>query len=299
MELQTQSRELLGSVFEIKLPARHSPLFSSCFSEIARIERAYSRFLPDSELTRLNSNLGPWQDAGPEMLSLVQQAEQFHKLTGGHFDITLKSALEEMGYGPKIKKERKQNSGHFLSFLNLSSSRPQINMQKGQIRLSQPIEFGGLGKGYALDRLASLLEAAGVGHYYLNGGGDIYAKRAPGEEPWPVLLEHPDDPERAIGKVELDGQAIAGSAPNRRKWGAKGEMHHLLNAKTKKPAQGVKAIFVLAQTGIEADAYSTAIFTAGFEEGIEMSWKLPVKILMVSSEGKMYQTPGFGAELFD
>lgn len=64
-------------------------------------------------------------------------------------------------------------------------------------------------------------------------------------------------------------------------------------------AIGNKAIFIVAKTGIEADAYATAIFCAGFEEGIALSQKLPVQVLLVSSKNRMYQSPGFGAKLFD
>ncbi|MFH1094974.1 MAG: FAD:protein FMN transferase [Candidatus Micrarchaeota archaeon] len=78
-----------------------------------------------------------------------------------------------------------------------------------------------------------------------------------------------------------------------------GPHHHLINAKTGLPAQGTKAIFVLARTGIEADAYATALFTAGFEEGIRLSENLPAEILSISSEDKMYKSKGFDAELFE
>ncbi len=75
---------------------------------------------------------------------------------------------------------------------------------------------------------------------------------------------------------------LQASAPNRRKWG---KFHHLLNA---------KAIFVIAKTGIEADGYATA----GFKEGIELSKKLPVEMLLISSENKMYQSKGVEAKIF-
>ena len=132
-------------------------------------------------------------------------------------------------------------------------------------------------------------------HFYINAGGDMLAKRGGGEGPWKIILEHPDNPSLAIGTIELDGMSIAGSAPNRRKWGG---CHHLINAKTGMPSEGAKAIFVLAKTGAEADAYATAIFTAGFREGIALSQELPVEILFISSENKMYQSKGFRAELF-
>ncbi len=333
MELIARSQEVLGSLVEIKLPAPHAALFPACFRELERIERAFSRFLDDSELARINSHPGVWQRASDEFLSLVERAEEFHSGTDGHFDIALKSVLDELGYDknysfkPKIKASERASEYPRANVPSAAFPRPLIERAAGRILLYSQIEFGGLGKGYALDSVAVLLERSGVSHYYVNAGGDIYAKRGekkkqeqpramsdlapndpasinppasePGDDldfpPWIVLLEHPDDPSRAIGQIELDGRAIAASAPNRRKWGPH---HHLINAKTGLPAQGTKAIFVLARTGIEADAYATALFTAGFEEGIRLSKDLPVEILSISSEDKMYKSKGFKAELY-
>jgi thiamine biosynthesis lipoprotein len=301
----SRSQEVLGSLVQLKLPKGSEPLFSPSFSELERIERAYSRFRPDSELSKLNRHLGSWQPASDELFSLVARAEEFRSLTVGHFDIALKKALDDLGYDENYSFQPKQHRFslaplfHPLSaFLLPVSPRFQLDASNHKILLHKEIEFGGLGKGYALDRVAALLESNGVSRYCINAGGDLYAKRGSDGAPWKILLEHPDDAERAIGQIELDGRALAGSAPNRRKWGSNGQIHHLLNAKTGKPAQGMKAIFVLAKTGIEADAYSTALFTSGFEDGIELSKRLPVEMLSISSEDKMYQSPGFNAELF-
>lgn len=297
MEIAAEAKQVLGTAVEIKLPSRHSSFFPLCFSELTRIEKAYSRFLPDSGLSVLNSKLGKWQDAGEELLFLAEKAEEFRANTDGQFDISLKETLENMGYDPQYSFKPKIGKAGIVSALLRLLPAVKIDRAKGRVLLNRQIEFGGLGKGYALDCVAKILEGNGVRHYYINAGGDIYAKREEGAPPWEILLEHPDDPERAIGKIALDGKSVAGSAPNRRRWG-NGEFHHLINAKTGKPAQGVKCIFVIAGTGIEADAYATALFTAGFERGIELSRNLPVEILVVSEKNKMYQSKGFGAELF-
>ncbi len=297
-ELAFQSQEVLGSVVEIKLPVRHASFFSSCFDEMRRIERNYSRFLDNSELSRLNQHLGQWQEVSSEMARLLCMAEQFRKKTDGHFDITIKSALDKLGYDKHYSFAEKKNLLDFSAFFQSRSPPMEIDIARDRVLLRKEIDFGGFGKGFALDQAAHFLEKSGISHYYLNAGGDIYAKRGEGEEPWIILLEHPDDPGRAIGKLELDGRSIAGSAPNRRKWGKNGELHHLINAKTGRPAQGVKAIFTLAHTGVEADAYATALFTAGFENGIALSQRLPVECLTISSEDKMYSSPGFNAEFF-
>ncbi len=244
-------------------------------------------------MSQLNSSLGKWQEASPELVYLLQKAEEFHKRTEGHFDICQKELLEEIGYGPKNnagagKQAKHTRSSHEPRFL--------VDPKNNRILIHRQIEFGGFGKGFALDQVASILDSAGVSHYCINAGGDIFARQGKGEQPWQILLEHPDDPSMAVGTVKIDGVALAASAANRRKWGS--GMHHLINAKTGKPSEGVNGIFLIAKTGIEADAYATALFTAGFEKGIELSSRLPVQMLLVSSENKMYKTDGFKAELY-
>ncbi|MEM4634230.1 MAG: FAD:protein FMN transferase, partial [Candidatus Anstonellaceae archaeon] len=291
MKLAARSEQHLGTVVEIKLPASHTSLFSQCFLEFARIEKKFSRFLPSSELSRANSNLGVWQEASEELLFLVRSAEDFRIKTNGAFDITIKQRLEELGYGPKHKAS--QNIIQKMRSLLL----PPIKIDNGskRILLNKEIDLGGLGKGYAIDKVAYLLESKGVSHYYINAGGDIYAKSKKGEPNWSILLEHPDDPERAIGKISINSMAIAASAANRRKWG---RFHHLINPKTLLPAKNMKACFVLAKSAMEADAYATALFCAGFQEAIHLCNKLGLTALLISNDNKMYQTPGFSAEFF-
>ena len=307
-----RSEQLMGTLIEIKLPAASAHLFPECFSEIRRIENAFSRFLPDSELSRLDSRLGSWQGASEEFIFLLRKGEEFGRITGGQFDITLKELLEEMGYGPKStdsslssrsgspRSDQKQAGkhsplSHLASALRSFSPPFLIDGKNQKVLLNRQVEFGGFGKGYALDRVRALLESKGVFHYCINAGGDIFARQGEGFGPWEILLEHPDDPSMAIGTVKVSNSAIAGSAANRRRWNG---MHHLIDPKARRPSTGMKAAFVAAKTGMEADAYATALFTSGFERAVSLLSRLPVDVLLISEEGRIHESRGFGATLF-
>ena len=276
---------MLGSLIEIKLPSDSDKIFGECFSEISRFENEYSRFIEASILSKMNSNLGKWHSATKEMIFLLEKAEGYMQRTEGNFDITLKDALDRLGYDSIYSFSEKPfvNKEHIVEPVVIDKSKMRVMLHK-------EIDFGGFGKGYALDCVSDILDRSGIQNFYINAGGDIYAKGV-----WEVLLEHPDDPKKAIGKISLDSCAIAGSSSNRRKWDGH---HHLINARTMLPQNSVKAIFVIADNGIDADAYATGIFTAGFEEGIEISRNLQVKVFIISSNNKMYKSPGFQAEFF-
>lgn len=281
----SEKREQLGSVIEIKLPKKYKSLFSFCFDEVDRIEKLYSRFLDSSELSMVNSNLDKWVGVGDEFIDLVDAGLSFGKDTSGNFDMTLKENLDFLGYD-------KDYSFVLKDFDFKKSFFPvRIDKKRGRVFLKKEIDFGGHGKGYAIDRVAKILDEKGVESYYINAGGDIFAK---GDD-WVILLENPDDFEVAIGKVVLNGKSIACSSSNRRRW--KGA-HHLLNSRTGLPQNSVKAIFVLADSAMEADAYATALFTSGFDSAIRLSKKLSVEVLVISSENKFYQSPSFEVEFF-
>lgn len=295
-DIVSQTREQLGSVIEIKLQKQHFNFFNLCFEEIERIEKTYSRFIDSSLLMKMNKNLNKWQNAPEEYIKIIEYALEFNKKTQGYFDITLKSSLENIGYDKEYSFKPKEVKNNFYEKIKGKFLEPVlIDKEKKRVLLRKEIEFGGLGKGYALDCVSKILESKGVDCYYINGGGDIYAKQGSGE-PWTILLEHPDDFEKVIGKLDLDGKSLACSAPNRRRWG---KYHHLINSKTKKPENSVKSIFVLADTAVEADAYATALFTSGFENARKIYQELPVEVLIISNENKVFKSEGFRVEFFN
>lgn len=298
MKFYQERKKLLGSEIEIKLPKKSPALFSSCFDIFRDIEKRYSRFLEDSELSYLNKNRGRWASASDEFIYLLEISEELKKRTQGNFDICVKSTLDRIGYDKDYSFSVREKSSETLTRKIIDRlTRPfKINKKEKKVLLNKEIDFGGFGKGYAIDKAAGFLKSKGLNDFYINAGGDIFARSSPGNNPWTILLEHPDDTEKAIGKIELDDHALGCSAPNRRKW--KGQ-HHLINPKKKEPENSVKAIFVKARTALEADAYATALFCAGFEKGIQLSEKLPVEILIISSRGKMYKSSGFDVAFFE
>ncbi len=324
MNIVSRAKEVLGSHIDILIPESKDPqysdsILSECFSELDRIQATYSRFLDTSILSQMNSKLGEWHTVSDEFLDILLRAEELRKLTDGNFDITVKSTLDRLGYDKDYSFVEKKDDGNaggpedeqksvlerikdtLTDKINTKNSAPiLIDAKKKRVMLNKEIEIGGFGKGFAIDRIRSILEKNGILHYFINAGGDVYAKAdsGSGEKEWDVLLENPDDLSQAIGKIKLDSQALACSAPNRRKWGKDKQYHHLINAKTRLPENSVKAIFVLANSGIEADGYATALFTAGYAEAIRLSRRLPVKICIISARNEMFVSGGFAIEFF-
>lgn len=305
-----KTQDLLGTSITIKLPKEKEDFFSFCFDELKRIESKYSRFLDTSQLSIVNGNLNVWQKVDEEFFYLVKKGIEFKDKTNGYFSLNVKTALEDIGYDKNYSFVEKKKPIHkkILSILktnnllkdNSKTAQGEILLREetNEIYLKNAIDFGGLGKGFALDSLSELLKKNKIHHFFINAGGDILASQEKDKLPWKVLLEHPDDSTKAIGEILLNNYSIASSSNNRRNWG-KGK-HHIIDPKTLKPSESdIKSIFVLAKHGIEADAYATALFVAGMGSAIEILKKIDVDALIISTENKFYKTSGFNATLYD
>ena len=115
--------------------------------------------------------------------------------------------------------------------------------------------------------------------------------------PLRVALEHPDDPEAAIGVVEVVDGAIAGSAVNRRAWSpdAGRRLHHVLDSRTGRPVETVAATWVLADSAMLADALATALFFVGPEAPADA---YPFEFVRMRTDGVADWSAGLPGEVF-
>lgn len=117
------------------------------------------------------------------------------------------------------------------------------------------IDIGAAGKGYLIDIIAEILIQAEVRQFTIDAGGDI---RDYGESAICIGLEHPLDPEKVVGVVDIKNCSICASATNRRAWG--NGLHHILDARLGLPVSDVLATWVIAADAMTADGLATALF---------------------------------------
>lgn len=252
--------------------------------ECRRIESSFSRFVEGNELSRLNGSLGEWVDVSDELYDLLVFGHDLFERTEGAFDMTVGSLLEGWGYDDAYSFKEGE-----------SGSLGRIEFEGGRVRVSAPVDLGGLGKGYALDRMNDILNE--VDHVLLDAGGDLLVRGLDADgKRWRVALEHPTDLSKAIGVVEVSGSlALASSSPAKRRWGSR---HHLVDPKNEAPADNMLAVYTQAQEAMMADAYATALFALGFEAAQHRLSEFPVEAMIVSPQGAMARSAGFQGELF-
>ncbi len=160
-----------------------------------------------------------------------------------------------------------------------------------RLTLSEPalIDVGALGKGRLVDLVMAAVSAVTGGAVTVDAGGDL-AVRGPAQR---IGLEHPYDPRRAIGVIEVTDAALCASATNRRAWGE--GLHHVLDARTGVPVRTIAATWAVAPTAMQADAIATALF---FDGGPALAHAWGVEWVRMTTDGRVEWSPGSTAELF-
>jgi thiamine biosynthesis lipoprotein len=258
----------MGSLAEVTAYCERKPLWKragkALLAEARRIEAKYSRYRDDSVTTRINRAAG----GGPvaidaETAGLLAYADACHRTSGGLFDLT----SGELRRAWDFKQARLPDQSAVESLLPLVGWK-KVERSDTACRLSLPgmeLDFGGVGKEYAADRLAGIAASHGLQHALINLGGDI---RAVGPRidasPWRIGIPHPRRPGEVCAELALERGAIATSGDYERYIEADGRRYcHLLDPRTGWPVEGLASVSVLAPVCMVAGSLTTIAMLMG------------------------------------
>ncbi|WP_161880255.1 FAD:protein FMN transferase [Deinococcus alpinitundrae] len=241
---------VLGTALELQLladtQAQLDAAEDALLAELDRLEQVFSRFLPGSELNRLQAGRQPGVSLSPDLAALLSQAQHFMTLTGGAFHPAADTLARLWALGEPQPGE--------LNRVLEQMRRPLWTLQGDQVTLHTALglNFNAHAKGYITDRTAQVaFQSPGVREVVLNIGGDV---RHIGQRSVPVGIEAPGevaDNRAPLLYLNIHNQAVATSGHSHR--GA-----HLFDPRTGQPTAATRAVSVLAPTCAEADALSTA-----------------------------------------
>ena len=276
-------------------------LLDEALALCAPLEASLSRFLPESDVSRLNSAGGREVSLPRDALQVIKQAVSFSALTDGAFDITVGTASRLWNF---TDGSGKLPDGRGLSrAAALTDWRGiKINGDKVSLAPGQYIDLGGIGKGYAADSLRDFLRRRGARHALINIGGDIAALGArPDGQPWSIGLQRPFGSfERDIwATVGIAEKCVVTSGTDRRGFYSGGvRQHHIVDPKTGAPCRsGLLSVTVFCESAAKADALATAFFGMGEEKGLKAAVALGAEAVFLSELGEAACTPGAGRAL--
>lgn len=246
--------EAIGTVWSIETASALDPSTRARIDALLeRYDRTWSRFRPDSPVTRLAAEGGEadFGDEAPPLLDLLLDLE---RRTGGAMTPLVGGSLAHLGYDATYGL--RPRAGYLPA-----PSIGILHREGTRIRLREPatIDVGSAGKGQLIDLVATVLEQAGHADFAVDGGRDL---RIAGQGT-DVALEHPYDPSLAVGVLHVRDASLCASAVNLRSWDSndgRGRLHHVLDGRTGRPVDRIAATWVLAADAMTADALSTALF---------------------------------------
>lgn len=240
--------------------------------EMSRIESAYSPFLENSELSRLNRDAPRgWVRVSSELLDLLRKSRQISDLTGGAFDITYAS----VGRFYDFREGRRPDQAVIASHIEAINYRyVELDVAKGRVRYTHPavyVDLGGIAKGYAVDRCIDIIREAGVEQASVAAGGDSRIIGDRRGEPWTVGVRHPRDESAMVAVLPLLDTAVSTSGDYERFFEEDGvRYHHILDPTTGDSARKSWSVTILGPEAIFTDALSTSVFVLGPREGLKL-----------------------------
>ncbi len=257
---------------------------SAAMAALRGVERLMSLYRPDSELSLLNRD-GVLERPHPQLLAVLQAAQATAQLTGGAFDVTVQTLWEAA------------NDGAAPAAALARVGWRKLEVGADRVQLSEPgmaVTLNGIAQGYGTDIALSALRAHGIAHALLDTGEFGSLGRRDDGRRWTLAVRDPRDPHAAAHLLSADGRCLATSGDYETTFSKDYSRHHIVDPKTGASPQELASVSVLAPTGLQADALSTACMVLGMERSLQLAARLPgVDVLCIAKSGEARRSAGF------
>ena len=303
-ELLRRTRLAMGTTLTLTvsgLPeAQALDAMEAAFAEVDRLETILTTWREESDASRLNRGAGGEpQSFAPELLEVLERSVSWSERTGGAFDATV---------GPLVSLWRKAASaGVPPGDAEIEAARAlvgcreiEVDARRNRARLARAgasVDFGGIGKGYALDRAAAVLESRGARRALFDFGGQFLALDPPeGDRAWKIDVRDPARPDATAGAIGLVRSSISSTADYERGFDVAGKrVSHVFDPRTGRPVEGMLGATVVYASATGADALSTALYVMGAEGAMRYAEEHELAVRIVGAGGAPRETKDFAA----
>ena len=243
---------------------------------LADVERRMSTWDDASELSRFNrAAVGEPVAVSVPLFAVVATATRLAAQTGGALDPTVAPLVAVWGFGAHAQAEPPTPAA-------IRAARRQVGYQRLALHPRPPtltkhaaltLDLSAVAKGYAVDRLAEVLAAAGCSSYLVELGGELrVAGTGPGGRPWRIGVESPSGGTPLATLAIHEGAiATAGNYRQTRRVGDR-EVSHVIDPRSGQPTtHGLASVTVVAATALAADGYATALLVLGQKDGMALA----------------------------
>jgi thiamine biosynthesis lipoprotein len=257
---------------------------------LEHLEQRWSRFLPDSDVTRINLSSGRPVEVDTDTITLFVTMLDAWRLTHGGFDPTVLPAVMAIGYRASIDDPRRYTilpsddlrlDG--MGEIDIDPDRRAVIVPAGVV-----VDAGGIGKGLAADLTVARLLADGADGALVSIGGDLaMAGTPPDADGWLIAVEQPDPADGVLCTLAVSGGGVATSSTRSRRWTIGGQCrHHIIDPVAGSPSTtDLAAVTVIARSGWLAEAHATTALLSGSAHVIDYLDRHELTAIAVPGDG--------------
>ena len=285
----------MGTSYRVQADCPGSMPASLLADTLERIDARMSTYDADSELAVFNrAAVGEKVPVSAELVHVVEAAHRVSTATEGAFDATVAPLVSLWGFGADAAEEWPDEAAvakvrTLVDYRNLRyQSAPPLLQKLAPLQL----DLSAIAKGYAVDQLAAVLQAAGCRSYLVELGGEIrVAGIAPSGTKWRIGIESPSG-EQALTTLVLSEGALATTGDYRQHRQRDGKrISHIVDPRSGWPvSHRLASVTVVAQTALLADAYATALTVLGTEAGSTFAEEQGLAALFVTRADDGFET---------
>ncbi|HUI43701.1 MAG TPA: FAD:protein FMN transferase [Terriglobia bacterium] len=269
-----QSAEAMGSTYSIAVYGydrdRMSAAVEAAFDVARQLDDMLSNYKPGSEWSEVNREAARHPvHVSAELFHLLEACQNYSRLSDGAFDISVGPLMKAWGFY--------KGTGRLPHRAEVMAAMKDVGYQHVHLdRANQTVSFdregveldpGGIGKGYAVDRMVEALRQKGITIALVSASGSsIYGLGAPPAEPrgWRIRIRDPHNERKSVAEVFLQNDSMSTSGNYEKFFRAEGHVYsHIMDPRTGYPAPGMLSVSVIAPRTIDSEAWAKPFFING------------------------------------